>query len=570
MRVFLLLLLLLPIKIWGLQNICGNVYINSNEKFKFSKNDEVFICGDDASQVWKNIPLNQKKYHISAVLQKSGYYAPTYSWEETDQRLIIHPGELTEVERVVFNNAPKPFTESVRRKPYEGRLTADKLKELQSWTTSHLQAVGYACPEVSARANSTTGEIFIDMEPGRRMNIMEVERPNDPYNGIYRRFDAFEVGALFNQDLLNLTAQRIVLADLAQYSHFEVECKEDGAYLKQRAALGKPRLLTFSIGSSTEEAVITKLQWKHARLGEQASTLKAEVSYTPRKQQFITNAQFYLFPDWVYTFFLPEVSVTRESEKSYETVQRKFGALLGHTEDNHEFRYYLKGGPYYNHLSTLAGVGPRRSQYISWEGNARIVSHYYEYYQASPREGYYLDLGYISQRKGIGSDLNADQLALTGSQLFNFKLYDPPLHVLGVRFSLRTTIVEEKQFELLPQDYRLTLGGDDNIRGFGRKAINNNGAGYITTAYLGLEWRFLQVLPYKIQPFVLLDAAQVGDETFALQSTLLWSPGLGLRWQSPIGAFRVTAARGRIEDAKGATRDLKADWVYFLSYGNEF
>lgn len=550
------------------QHICGNVHIQSSKNFDFSRNDKVFICGDDASSVWGNIPLNQKKYHVSAVLEKSGYYNPVFT--ESDGKLLVEPGPLSPIREVQFLNAPPSFQSEVRRKEDEGPLTASKLSEIQSWTSSHLRTMGYPCPEVKTQASSTTGVIYVELKPGPLLNIKDVKRPENSYSHIYKRYDAFNVGKLYNHDKLTLTSERIMLDDKAQYAHFQVACEPDGASLTQNVALGKPRILTFSIGSSTEEAVITKVQWKHTRLGDEASTLKAEASYSPRKQQLLVSSQLYFSPDWVYTFFLPEVSVTRESEPSYETVTRRFGTLLGHIEDSEHFRYYLKAGPYYNHLSTLKGEGPRRSTYISWEANAKIVSHYYEYYRANPRKGYYLDLSYKSQRKGVASELNADQFILSGTYLKNYKQYDPPLHVFGLRFSLKTTIVENSQIPLLPQDYRLTLGGDDNIRGFSRKSINNANRGYISTAYAGLEWRLNQVLPFKLQPFLFVDAAKVGEESLELNESFLWAPGLGMRWPSPIGSFRVTASKGQISQPEGEVANLPRGWVYFLSYGTEF
>jgi len=55
-----------------------------------------------------------------------------------------------------------------------------------------------------------------------------------------------------------------------------------------------------------------------------------------------------------------------------------------------------------------------------------------------------------------------------------------------------------------------------------------------------------------------------------LDKPLFVSEGLGLRWASPFGTLRGSAARGMIWDGDDSTKEYPQEWVYFFSFGQEF
>jgi translocation and assembly module TamA len=123
---------------------------------------------------------------------------------------------------------------------------------------------------------------------------------------------------------------------------------------------------------------------------------------------------------------------------------------------------------------------------------------------------------------------------------------------------------------LVPIEDRIYLGGDDSLRGFRRQSINNNGLGFLTSIYIGFELRLIEELPYHLQPFLLWDGARVGNRRYTVDLPLFTSEGIGLRWASPFGTLRGSAARGHVFDSDASTAGFTESWVYFFSFGQEF
>jgi translocation and assembly module TamA len=67
-----------------------------------------------------------------------------------------------------------------------------------------------------------------------------------------------------------------------------------------------------------------------------------------------------------------------------------------------------------------------------------------------------------------------------------------------------------------------------------------------------------------------VDAAIGGRSSAELDPDVYWSPGLGLRWGSPVGPFRFTFARSYVWDRGGAPDAHSPAWQFYLSFGEEF
>ncbi|NJL24096.1 MAG: BamA/TamA family outer membrane protein [Calothrix sp. SM1_5_4] len=167
-----------------------------------------------------------------------------------------------------------------------------------------------------------------------------------------------------------------------------------------------------------------------------------------------------------------------------------------------------------------------------------------------------------------------DLFEINGKNLWNFGGYSPPLLVLASRIQgiavSANPVALSRDRNVLPTDYRVFMGGDENLRGFTRRGLNNSRLGYLSALYLGFELRLIGELPYRIEPFLLWDAARMGDRRFTLDPPLFTSEGLGVRWASPFGTLRGTAARGEIHQGDDSTREYSEEWVYFVSFGQEF
>jgi outer membrane protein assembly factor BamA len=229
-----------------------------------------------------------------------------------------------------------------------------------------------------------------------------------------------------------------------------------------------------------------------------------------------------------------------------------------------------------NYVNTVRGIGPNDISFLSWEGSWLTSSRDYELFTRDRFSGWQGGVEYRGQRKGVGSPINVDRYEVNMKNLWNVGGLVPPLVVLGARVqgvavnSTKTNLDPSKEHELLPADYRVFYGGDENLRGFSRQSLNNNGLGYLTALYFGLEMRLIEELPYHLEPFLLFDGAALGDRRVTLDHPLFLSEGLGLRWASPFGTLRGSLAKGRILHEDQTTEGYRQEWVAFVSFGQEF
>ena len=116
---------------------------------------------------------------------------------------------------------------------------------------------------------------------------------------------------------------------------------------------------------------------------------------------------------------------------------------------------------------------------------------------------------------------------------------------------------------------RFFIGGDADFRGVGPGELGDE-SGFLSGVYEGLELRAGDLLPFKLQPLVFIDAAMAGRGSLKLDPDVYYAPGAGMRWSTFIGAFRVTLARSFVWRRDPATAPGRPHWQFFFSYGREF
>lgn len=558
-----------------LENICGPYFLTSEKSIfasslKFNKNELLLICGADTPG-WKNIPPWQALENIKNNLRKKGYYSPSILYIKN--KIIIDPGNVSRIKTIIYKNTPPDFFDVKLSGIDNATLNTESIDQLKAWGLSRMRSIDYPCPQVTVEASVDNQTVIVNMLSGPKTPIHKVIRPNTPgiHPNIWTRFDAFQIGDEYKENLFMLTSRRLAGSNLVNYSDFINECssvEEKMGIFEERITLSQPRSLIFAIGASTEELGIIKTSWRHSRIDQYASQVEASVYLSTLEKSFQTQSHWYPLPNSPRIYILPTFTVERNSEVFYTSVTQSLSSQVGYYHDNSIHQYQLEAGPSYNIEDTLEGSGPPHVKYLSFDSTIALLSHDYELYQSIPQSGYQITADWNTRQKGLGSPTSGNRYQLKGTYLINWGHFSPPLYVLGFRFELAT--LATPALENAPKKLRLYLGGNEDIRGFARKSINNQTQGYLTTAYLGTEIRALQLLPYQLQPLLFIDVAQTGTDTFTLDPTLFWSPGTGLRWQSPFGSFRATGAYGLIAQ-KGLERSLPdGGWNFFLSYGQEF
>jgi translocation and assembly module TamA len=548
-----------------------HIQVTAGEELSFSDTETKWLCGDPESDAWKSIPLSQKKLSLTSFLQTRGYLQPEFRVERGE--LLVDAGKKSLVEHFTVTGAPPEWDWSKRRGVIGSVLDPGRLDDNATWAKRSLMFHGYPCPKVEASAFLDRNEILLTVHPGPRQTFGAVgsQGTSDMDPRILERFTAFDPGEYFDLRLLELTSDRILREDLYLSTFYDVICGDDQvARVVRRFVPAAPRLLTFGAGFDTEQGPILRATWKRTRLTRKADSFEATAFLSFREQQLQLKYRNHFPHDPGSRLeFAPLLEVDRQSEKQFETVSYLVEPALAESFEHQSSSSIARFGPLFERTETTKPFVSRVDN-LRLRLQAGFMSKMFEYYSNDPREGWRLDMEAWSQLAGVLTDTTIHKLLLKQKMLWNLGNYDPPAVVLGWRGYEATFFAQSPSVaatELPPND-RYFLGGDEDIRGFGRKKLPGNGQGYLTVLYQGIELRLLGVLPAQLQPFAFFDVAKAGYETARLRGPLYYAPGLGVRWASPVGALRASLARGYASSE--IADDPVPTWQVFVSLGKEF
>ncbi len=559
------------------EHLCQQIYIDNPSQYLFStavfdKNERLLICGADESPGWENVPQHQGIRQLQVFLESKGYFDSEIIRKES--KVYVKIGEQSHIQELQFLNPPPAFFDSTFLGADGNTLTPSSLNKIEGWSEARLKNLGHPCPIVESKASAESGLVKVNLKPGPiyMINDVKLEGADGLDPRALTRFYAFEIGDRYNGMLTTLTSRRVMSSGLADYASFQYSCSKDQtlpAPMKQEIHQGQSRNVVVVIGASTQEFPILKLQWNLFKLDPMASQNRAQLHLSNREQSLENDFQWYLFPSLPRLSLAPKVKLNRFSEDFFESFRQSYEVGLNLTHDDSQKHISMEVAPAFNQEETISGDGPEATNFFSLEARATVMSHFFEFYQTSPRSGYTLTGSWWTRKKGLGSSVNGDRFEVSGTGLLNWGGFDPPLLVLGARF--RSEWLQSPSLSDAPPSMRLYLGGDRDVRGFNRKSINNGGLGFNRLLYLGLEARIVHWLRYKIQPLVFVDGASAQAEGTAFDELIFWSPGAGIRWGSPFGAIRFTLAYGMIEgDTTKQIPKVSEQWTYFLSFGREF
>ncbi|MGE0631995.1 MAG: BamA/TamA family outer membrane protein [Pseudobdellovibrionaceae bacterium] len=545
----------------------GTLRLNANEK--------MLVCGSDRGpEGWREIPIPQAQLELKLILQNLGYFNPQF--ERQGEQLLVWPGLQTLVKTLEVSGSEGLLDPDKKRKIVNAPLIPGKLDEVNSWANIKVRSAGYACPEIkvtgSVPERAIQTEIYLDSK--KNYGPLETDGLSGLHPSVLDRYQPFYEGDPYNVIETQIMTSRMLSDGLFQSASLSTECSEDKALLKLLTSIGKPRILRFGVGGSTEEAPFVDLSFKNAQLDKRASSVAGSLHGSPRLLRLSIVSEFYLLPRWSRTFFGPRFKIERKTETAFEVDSAQIGVDLGQHWDAGNIRLNARVGPTLNKTLTRRGVGPEEAQYPTFEGSLSVMNHVYETSIRDQYEGWNGSFAYRGQRKGLGSKVDVNHYEFNYKYLWNIGAYSPPLFVLANR--LEGVVVDADDIEqtetrtLIPVEDRIYMGGDQNLRGFPRASLNNRDLGYLTSLYLGLELRLIAELPYRLEPFLLFDSARFGDRRYTLDRPLFLSEGGGLRWASPVGTFRLSAARGRVIHKMAEMPSYPEQWVYFFSFGQEF
>jgi hypothetical protein len=568
--------------------LCHRVFLRHPFEPSLNAVERRLICGDTGEKepfrdVWSYIPPAQAEFQLKASLQSRGYLQAQFHRE--GDRLWVDPGPLTFVTAIEVQ-APDPLSLEIERKrDWLGRkLTPEILNQMERWVLGRSQNLGHPCPVVSSQGDPLTGIVRLSLLPGPQLALKEVIESDASGTGglmpgTLRRYDAFDIGAPFQGDLLALTEGRILSSQILQNIHLSVaRCDPDGAVIRQEAIAGAPRLLAFGFGINTEGILLLRSSWKNTRMGPEGSSMELVGFTSSREQNIFAHADWYYLPYPSRIHLTPNAQLRHQNEQFFEIFSGS--ASIAHARSWEFFPRDFSGlaaslqvGPKFEYINTIRGAEERNSTFLFLESTLTANSHYFEFHKASPRTGLQGRLTVDLSQKDLLSSTSAQRFQFAAEGLWNFRNYEPYLWILGLRTGASTTLTQERApFDQLPPTLRNYLGGSSNLRGFSKFELPPNGYGSLTSVFLDIESRFGSFLPFHLEPLAFLDMGLLGGAPLKLDSELYWSPGMGFRWESPVGVLRGTAAHGFVTtspDSRIPTQAL-AHWQFYLSLGEEF
>jgi translocation and assembly module TamA len=449
-----------------------------------------------------------------------------------------------------------------RRKLIGQTLTPSILSATEKWVEKRVRALGYPCPKFKTDGDPETGIIRVHVETGPLQNLHEIVEHDLPgiRPGTLRRYDAFEMERPYNEDLLVVSENRITVQGLFQNMRYLGSCGPDGAIVREDIVAGPPRILVAGIGFDTEGLVRVKAAWKNTRLGGNASSFNISAFASSKDQLLDFSLDWYHLPHPSRRSLRPLLQLSHANQIHYETLQTRAQFAFSTSYDSQVLGLKALAGPTYDHVHTLAGIGPQTSGFLSLEGQLALRSHEFEYYLTNPRTGWETGLTADFNSSHVASSASAQRLSWNARALWNFREYDPPLFVFGARVGARTLVTGDPGG--IPPNFRQYLGGSTDLRGFGLQELPGP-VGGLSSGYVSLEARLVATLPLNIEPFLFYDLGAVGANPFELDEPIYHSPGMGLRWASPIGVIRTTIAHGY-------GSGVPSHWQFYLSFGEEF
>lgn len=560
---------------------CPHLRILQADKLDLTDTEIRLLCGDPeqnrVGRAWSDIPITQAKRNFTNFLQDRGYFFPKFR-EVQPGLMEFDPGEKTHIKNLKGENLPDEVRLDRYRMHKGEELTPKRVSSARDWLKKRFQEEGYPCPEVEAEATPETGEmVFRWLNPSEAAAISAIQEDGTIglRTGIIRRYDAFRVGQQYSLMRTQITGKRSSADHLTISHDLEPNCRDYLPQSKQIEILetiqvGPPRLITFAVGLNTESIVIGRASWAHTRLGKNGSDVSFTLRGSLKEQSALAKANWYFLNHPSRQSIAPLFRFSHENERRYELI-----ALRGQTLWTTGFEFGQAGftfgiGPGGRNIQQIDGVGPLHSRFMTIETEMNYLSHAYEYYSDSPRMGQklsFISTFVPSNIPYVGHPFHA---RIEGTTLFNPGGYDPPLFVFGVRGGIFfTKISQQTRLVDVPIDFRKWIGGGRDVRGFGREELPDNDFGARAGGFAGAEVRVPHILPAELEPFVFTDGAwlRYGATPNAEGLQGFWSPGFGIRWESPIGALRTSLAHG-YEIGKPDSR--LSHWQFYLSLGEEF
>ncbi len=556
----------------GPNELCTSVRVLFDYDLSFTSTEKHLLCGQSHNEAWETIPLNQARRMMQRFLEARGYHRPNFRID--GDILYVEPGPLSLVRELKTSFEHPDFQLASYWQPIGRPLTPETLDSIEKWVSAKLSYIGFPCSSVSTRGDPEAGVVEVLIEAGTPWTFDRISEDPIPFvrGGMLERYRAFQKGQTYDARLLELSSQRLIDSQIVVNSRFTPNCKsEPSGTIRHEILAGAPRLVSFGLGFDTENLFIMHGSWRNSRLTETASLLDLSTTLTYRQQNILALFDWYYLPIPSRHYLKTSFKMERLYERRFETrtIRSVFAPAWRYDTDHLRTEIFL--GPSIQQETSIRGEGPKTARIVSLDLGLSLEDHLFEYYSNSPKTGYRVRLDASRTTKEAFSDIAARRLALEFTWLWNVLKLDPEIWILGTRGHIASSApAEETSAEDLPASFRFYLGGSQDMRGFSRQSLPLESQGALSQAYWGHELRLNNVLPYGFQPLLFADWGWLGERSWRLDPTQFFSPGLGARWESPVGAMRGSFAHGFVSGPDRKRYEHLGNWQFYFSFGEQF
>jgi translocation and assembly module TamA len=280
-----------------------------------------------------------------------------------------------------------------------------------------------------------------------------------------------------------------------------------------------------------------------------ASQLSASLEASFRIQSLTFSADQFFRSSRPRQSLFSQFEMIRESQFDYLQTTARLSSHFKWTDDrmNRLWTYTLGPTLEMGRFSASENGASRSFETGALEGSVTGISHIYEFYDIHPEDGHTVSFNFDVRHPRFGFPEPLLKLNSTFAKLSRIGVWERGNLVAGFRANAATTFVPTgTSLASLPPSVKLYGGGSDDVRGFLLRTLpRNGGLGALTKLGGKVEIRRTQFLMDTLEIFAFLDPARFGVESWNLESRIWYSPGIGLRWRSPIGIVQTYAARAR-------------------------
>lgn len=576
MNFIILFILSLNAVVFAKEQICSGIVIEG-EDIKLDDSEKLLVCGDPKSAAYKLIPPYQASYFLTGFLQSRGYLQP--SFQTINGVLHVNTGKESKLKAIHLQSEKiekdaKIIKKEMERRHLKSTLTPSLVNSLEGETIELLKQKSYPCSEVKSIVDAKTDEVSLDFIKTNSFSFGMIDADSIPglHESALDRYYPFEPHDPYNQRLLDLTEKRMLRAEVVQVTYFLKNCSEDGDEfgLSQKFIPGPPRTVRYGVGASTELGPMIRAKWSHNRSGSMASTISARAQASIRSQSLTLMTDTFFWKHRPRRSVISQLEILRESQIDFEQLLVRLSpSSIKWTRDHGEHLWTwilgpsLESGTYHSKENS----NTRTFNTGVLEGSLEWMAHKYEFFDTHPQSGDKFNFNFSFRHPSLGFSDPSLRLDSHYVKLNRLTEMGRGKLIGGVRLDAGTLwISKDVTAKSLPPNVKFYGGGSDDIRGFLLNTLpRNDGLGAITRLSLKLEMRKTYLFKESIEGFTFIDSAYFGDESFSTRKELFYSPGLGIRWFSPIGIVQSYAARALVLNPSDDDGNL-----YYLGLGGTF